>query len=123
MVSYSIRQRGVSPEEILMSKTNENGKILLEQTLAEEGNQFRSARLTKLKQLIAMGINPYPSHFKKSHEISQVIETYSYLENGQEEKDILTVAGRLYSIRNNGMFMDLRDPYNKIQVFCHDKYS
>lgn len=96
---------------------------LLEQALAKETNQFRLARLTKLKQLLAEGINPYPSHFKKSHEIGQVLETYNYLEKGEEVKDIVTVSGRLYSIRNSGMFMDLRDPYHKVQIFCHENSS
>jgi lysyl-tRNA synthetase class 2 len=106
-----------------MSKMLDDSTILLDQALAQEQNQFRNARLTKLKQLISEGINPFPSHFKKSNELGNVIETYNYLENGQEIKDVVTVAGRLYSIRNNGMFMDLRDPYTKIQIFCHENYS
>jgi lysyl-tRNA synthetase class 2 len=106
-----------------MSKTLENSTDLLNTALAHEKNQFRQARLTKLKELIDAGYTPYPSHFKKSNDVSQVIETYNYLENGQEVKDVVTVAGRLYSIRNNGMFMDLRDPNGKIQVFCHENSS
>lgn len=106
-----------------MSKTQAISTELLDQALAQEDNQFRTARLTKLKQLISEGIIPFPSHFKKSNEIGNVIETYNYLENGQEIKDVVTVAGRLYSIRNNGMFMDLRDPYHKIQIFCHENSS
>src|ERR1043165_6543451 len=97
-----------------MSKTFD--LTLLNQALEQESNQFRSARLLKLQQLVAEGLNPYPSHFKKSHEIGQVIETYSYLENNQEVSDVVTVAGRLYSIRNSGMFMDLRDSYHKCKV-------
>lgn len=106
-----------------MSKNHENSTVLLDQALAQEQNQFRAARLEKLKQLIEAGINPYPAHFKKSHEIHQVIDTYGFLESGQEVKDIVTVAGRLYSIRNNGMFMDLRDSCSKVQVFCHENNS
>jgi lysyl-tRNA synthetase class 2 len=106
-----------------MSKTLENSITLLDQAISKEQNQFRSARLTKLRQLTDAGYNPYPSHFKKSHDISQVIDTYSYLENGQELKDVVTIAGRLYSIRNNGMFMDLRDSREKIQIFCHENSS
>jgi lysyl-tRNA synthetase class 2 len=111
----------VFQKEIQMVKTFDHAQ--LEQALAKESNQFKAVRLSKLKQLVADGVNPYPSHFKKSHELGHVIETYNYLESGQETTDLVTVAGRLYSIRNSGMFMDLRDPYHKIQVFCHANFS
>jgi lysyl-tRNA synthetase class 2 len=33
--------------------------------------------------------------------------------------DIVTVAGRVYSSRNSGMFMDIHDASGKVQIFSH----
>jgi len=91
--------------------------------LASETNQFRSSRLTKLKAILDSHIDPYPSQFQKSHELGDVLTSYAYLENGQETQDSVTVAGRIYTIRNSGMFMDVRDAIHKIQIFCHKNSS
>jgi lysyl-tRNA synthetase class 2 len=93
------------------------------QELDHESNQFRASRLQKLKALIETGIAPYPSTFKKTHELAEVIEKYTHLENGQETEDLVTIAGRIMTIRNSGMFIDLQDPFNKVQVFSHKDYS
>lgn len=103
--------------------THINLKQSVAAELEQETNQFRQARLTKLKALIDQGIMPYPSSFTKSHELGEVISRYDQLEVGQETEDEIIVAGRIYSIRNSGMFIDLRDPYNKIQIFTNDKTS
>lgn len=96
---------------------------LVTQELANEKNQFRAARLQKLKNLLESGIKPFPSAFKKTHEIQDVIKSYGHLENDQETKDSVTVAGRIRSSRNNGMFIDLHDTHGKIQIFSHKNYS
>lgn len=89
------------------------------QELALETNQFRQARLEKLKAIIEMGINPYPSDFKASHSLSDVQSTYEPLEPGQETQDHIKVCGRIRSMRNSGMFIDLQDSGHKLQIFCH----
>jgi lysyl-tRNA synthetase class 2 len=88
--------------------------------IEKETNQFRQSRLVKLKSLLEKGIHPYPSTFRSTHSLKTIQESYQHLENGQETQDTVIVSGRLYTIRNSGMFMDLRDPFTKIQVFCHD---
>ena len=85
--------------------------------LNTETNQLRASRLTKLKQLCELGIDPYPSGFQKTHEIATLLSEYDGLENGQETQDQVVIAGRIGSIRNSGMFMDLVSPKGKIQVF------
>ncbi|ARN85129.1 lysine--tRNA ligase [Candidatus Nucleicultrix amoebiphila] len=87
-----------------------------------EENQFRAARLTKLQALKEKGIEPYPSGFKKQHEIKNLVEKYAHLETGQETQDKVVVAGRIMSIRNSGMFIDLHDPFEKIQIFSHKNH-
>ncbi|MFN7710436.1 MAG: lysine--tRNA ligase [Holosporales bacterium] len=86
---------------------------------AEEDNDFRAVRLKKLQQLLDMGINPYPATFKKSRELTELHQHYESLEAGQETQDSTVIAGRIASIRNSGLFIDLTDPYTKLQVFCH----
>ena len=94
----------------------------LKTELESETNQFRAARLTKLKAVYDLNIDPYPSGFKKEHEISDLLSRYSFLEEGQETQDVVTIAGRILSIRNSGMFIDLHGPSAKIQIFSHKNH-
>ena len=97
---------------------------IVEEELKTETNQFREARLQKLKAIMEEGEQPFPSQFHRTHHIKSVVETYGYLENDQSLEDTeISVAGRVMSYRNSGMFMDLHDVSGKIQVFCHKNYS
>lgn len=95
---------------------------MADQNKAHEENTFRAIRIEKSLQMQKKGINPYPSFYQKSHEIGEVLKAYDYLDNGQETEDRVSVAGRIVSIRNSGMFIDLHDPYHKIQVFSHASF-
>ena len=53
----------------------EHDLTIVNQELETETNQFREARLQKLKALLEAGIQPFPSQFTRSHVISQVVET------------------------------------------------
>ena len=88
----------------------------------KDENEFRAVRLKKLETLRERGIDPYPSGFQKTHTLSQIQHTYASLEAGQETTDNVRIAGRIASIRNSGMFIDLWDPYEKLQVFCHKNH-
>ncbi|MDR1475176.1 MAG: lysine--tRNA ligase [Holosporales bacterium] len=83
--------------------------------------QIRSARLQKVNELRKLGIEPYPYLFNKTHSSNQVHEQFDYLENSQESDKQVSVAGRILSIRNDGMFIDLHDPKGKVQIFSHKK--
>ncbi len=82
-------------------------------------NIYREARIKKLNSLRAAGIEPYPYHFEKTHDVVELIERYDHLEKGEETHNQVRVAGRIRSLRNNGMFIDLRDASGKIQIFSH----
>lgn len=82
-------------------------------------NVFRQTRLSKMEELRALGHEPYPSGFKGRDALGSLIERYGHLEAGQETTDQVTVAGRIMSLRNSGMFIDLHDPHHKIQIFSH----
>ncbi len=79
----------------------------------------REAKLHKLNQLKEKGINLYPAKFVVSHDLQKIHDEYGSLENGEEKEDIVTVAGRITAMRNNGMFIDLTDHTAKLQIFCH----
>ena len=76
-------------------------------------------RRQKLDRLIEMGINPYPTRFKRSITNADLAAKYADLADDTESGDLVTVAGRVYSSRNSGMFMDVLDAGGKIQIFSH----
>ena len=79
----------------------------------------REARLAKRDAYIAAGKNPYAYNFPKTHDAHALHETYTDLADGDETSDIVSVAGRVMAMRNNGMFLDVKDTSGRIQVFCH----
>jgi lysyl-tRNA synthetase class 2 len=86
---------------------------------SQYGASLRAIRIDKLETLRQKGINPYPYHFDKSHDNATLQAQYHDLPAGTETEETVQVAGRVMAIRNNGMFIDLQDPTDKIQVFCH----
>ena len=104
-----------------MTTYTTDSNSLLTREIEQETNQFRLSRLHKLKEIQDLKITLYPSKFNKTHDIADLLKTYDHLENGQETEDEVNVAGRILSIRNSGMFIDLHSPNAKIQIFSHQK--
>jgi lysyl-tRNA synthetase, class II len=80
---------------------------------------LRSVRTGKRDSLQALGIDPYPYKFERTHEAGQLERRYTGLAAGAETQDRVRVAGRIRAMRNNGMFVDLHDASGKVQIFCH----
>ncbi|MBV8507326.1 MAG: lysine--tRNA ligase [Alphaproteobacteria bacterium] len=80
---------------------------------------LRSVRIGKRESLEALGIDPYPYSFERTHEAGQLERRYAGLASGAETEDRVRVAGRIRAMRNSGMFIDLHDASGKIQIFCH----
>jgi lysyl-tRNA synthetase, class II len=80
---------------------------------------LRSVRIGKRESLEALGIDPYPYSFERTHEARQLELCYAGLAAGVETEDRVRVAGRIRAMRNSGMFIDLHDASGKIQIFCH----
>lgn len=83
----------------------------------------RESKENKLQALIDAGLKPYPYKFDRVDMAGALQDKYADLEDGGETEDMVTVAGRVHSMRNNGMFIDLRDTSGKIQIFCHKDRS
>ena len=45
-------------------------------------------------------------------------EKYKDLANGENTEDRVTVAGRAMAVRNDGMFIDMKDKTGNIQLFA-----
>ena len=86
---------------------------------SSSSQNIREGRIQKLTDLIDMGVNPYPYAFDKTANASTLQEKYKGLEAGAETTDVYSVAGRVMAIRNTGMFIDLMDSTDKIQIFSH----
>lgn len=73
-------------------------------------DEIRKDREATLEKVRALGWDPYASKFVKKQTVAEILE--------MEGQDVQT-AGRVVSSRTHGniMFMDLRDPSGKIQLF------
>jgi lysyl-tRNA synthetase class 2 len=82
-------------------------------------DSLRAARLAKLAALRALGVEPYPYAYSRTHTAAALDLLYAALAAGAATGDRARVAGRIRAIRNSGMFIDLHDASGKIQIFCH----
>ena len=87
--------------------------------MVEEVSEQRQSRLNKLAKLEEMGYNPYPYSFYPDSWAKPLQEKYKDLANGEHTEDRVTVAGRAMAVRNDGMFIDMKDKTGNIQLFCH----
>jgi lysyl-tRNA synthetase class 2 len=82
-------------------------------------DSLRAARLAKLAELRALGVEPYPYAYRRTHMAAALDLSYATLAAGVTTGERARVAGRIRAIRNSGMFIDLHDASGKIQIFCH----
>lgn len=88
--------------------------------MPEKKERIPEQRLQKLANIRALGVNPYPSSYKRTHTTSQAVELLVQAEkNGKTEADEVIVAGRVTANRLMGKvtFIDIRDDSGKIQLF------
>ncbi|MCA9345954.1 lysine--tRNA ligase [Candidatus Saccharibacteria bacterium] len=75
---------------------------------------FRDERLRKLSDLRGLGLNPYPAKANRTHNLSEIVNEFSSLENST-----VTVVGRILTIRKFGKlaFIVIRDMSGQAQIF------
>ena len=98
-----------------------NGPMMLKQSQGEthqDSSRIRNQRLEKLEKIKALGINPYPYKFTRSHKAEELHNKYKNLANSEETTNKVTVCGRIHNERNDWMFIDLYDDSGKIQLYC-----
>src|SRR5690606_1686320 len=89
------------------------------ETQATDSNALIDAKIENLKQLQLKGVNPFAYRFEVTAYADDLQKKYADLQNGEETGDVVSVAGRMMSNRNSGMFIDLKDTTGKIQIFSH----
>jgi len=76
-----------------------------------------------LAEIKSKGENPYPHKFNVEVSLEEFINKYSYLKDAETlDKEVLTIAGRVYAIRESGaklIFFDLRAEGVKLQVMAN----
>ncbi len=87
-----------------------------ETALSSDVTEVRAQKLKMLREQIG---EVYPAHFHRTITNAELAEKYAGIEPDTETGDIVTVAGRVFSSRNSGMFMDIRDAGGKVQIFSH----
>lgn len=80
-------------------------------------NELRAIRIRKADALRQEGINPYPYHFTRTAQASTLQDHYRDLPLDHTTDDQVAVAGRIMSMRNSGMFIDLQDESGSVQIF------
>lgn len=77
-------------------------------------DQIRRERMQKVEQLRAMGVNPYPYRYERTHQTQEIVEGFAGLA-GQA----VHTAGRLMAIRRHGRmtFADLADSRGAVQIY------
>jgi len=85
-------------------------------------NDQQRARLEKLRQLRASGIDPFPTRSTRSLTTQEAVQRFFTLEpalSGEPDPEPLTLAGRVVSIRDMGrtVFSHIRDGAGTIQLF------
>lgn len=86
-----------------------------------ERTEQELVRIEKAKKLKEMGIEPFGYRIpitSNSKDIKDKYESYDK-EKLEEEKNIVTIGGRIMSKRRSGKagFMDLQDKYGRIQIY------
>ncbi|KAJ3107041.1 lysyl-tRNA synthetase [Phlyctochytrium planicorne] len=85
----------------------------------------RSKAILKLRE--TKNPNPYPHKFNPTISISEFIEKYSHLKEGDHVEDVVVqVAGRIHNMRSSGSkirFFDLHGEGKKVQVLAQAQYQ
>jgi lysyl-tRNA synthetase class 2 len=87
----------------------------------EKSTDERLARLEKLKEIREQNVNPYPSIAKRSHTVAQTLDNFDKFSS---QKKMISLAGRLKSIRLHGgsAFANIEDEGGIIQLFFREDH-
>ncbi len=85
--------------------------------MAWEPTPLEQKRLEKIDQLREAGIDPYPLRSQRTHTTAAAIAAFE--EAGDDSEIVVTVAGRLLSMRDMGksVFAHIADEHGRIQLF------
>ncbi|HUY68333.1 MAG TPA: lysine--tRNA ligase [Alphaproteobacteria bacterium] len=83
-----------------------------------------SRRLARLEKLAEKFGDPYRTvTFDRTHAAAEVKKQFADLKPGDKTDKTVHVAGRIMAIRNDGMFIDILDDSDRLQVFNDTKHA
>ena len=88
-------------------------------------NQYFDLRTEAVANLKSSGHNPYPHKFHVSISLIEFLDRYTYLEDGKQSQDEVSVAGRIHSKRECGaklIFYDIRGEGVKLQIMANASF-
>lgn len=77
-------------------------------------------RIEKLNKIKELNIDPYPYRFEVKNKTRDLLEKYKDIPVGEHlEKDIVTIAGRIMSVREHGKscFSHIKDGTGQVQLY------
>jgi lysyl-tRNA synthetase class 2 len=79
----------------------------------------RERRLEKVAELRAVGDDPYPVRFDRTHSTAELHEQWGGIDDGSETDAVVRVAGRIMLLRRQGKltFATVRDGTGQVQLF------
>ncbi len=88
----------------------------------EPENVLVQERLNKLKEIKAMGINPYPYKYSPTHHADQIKNQFGHLQAQEHTTDVVSVAGRIVLKRDMGKaaFATVADQSGNIQIYARE---
>jgi len=87
--------------------------------MAEEESDLKAVRVKKLRELQAMGLDPYQRYsYERTHSSSQIKDQFAGVGQERAPEEVST-AGRILGMRVHGKagFADLSDREGKVQVY------
>ena len=81
------------------------------------GRSQQEQRWRNLEDLRDKGINPYPSSVARAYTNSELRSDFDDLAPGMSSDEVRSAVGRVMSIRNSGMFIDILDATARLQLF------
>lgn len=84
-----------------------------------EAHPLTAARLAKLAEWEAAGIDPYPPGADRTHTTEAIRTAHADLGPGEETEDVVCVAGRVRLARSFGklLFLTFEDGHGQLQLF------
>src|SRR5437660_312060 len=84
--------------------------------------QFETIRVQKLQQIQELGFDPYPTHYRYTHSVAQIVKQYGETTGEELEHNPVRVrvAGRIIANRPFGKagFMALSDGGQRVQAYA-----
>jgi lysyl-tRNA synthetase class 2 len=84
---------------------------------AKSSNTFRDRRIEKMEAFRSDGGDPYPARVQRSDSNRALQQEFATLTPDTVADKRAQVAGRIQSIRNDGMFIDIFDGTDRLQLF------